>query len=474
MASISSIVAQHRPDLGPLQDLYKHFHEHPELSNQEKETAAAIAAELGNISPDFDIKMGIGGHGLAAILRNNGGGGVDENGGGEGEGEGGPTVLLRADIDALPVLERTGLPYASTRRMRDVLDGVEKPVMHACGHDMHITSLLGAARTLVSSRALWRGTLVLAFQPAEERGTGAQAMVDDGLYSPARHAVPVPDVVLGAHVTGAARTGVVGTRRGLMATSADSLRVTLHGRGGHASMPHAAVDPVLMAASTILKLQTIVSRETDPADSAVVTVASVHAGDAENIIADEARLSVESRAVTQRTRDRTLRRIREIVRAECLGAQATREPTFETTRAFPLTINDEEVTARVEATFAAHFGEGKGQPTVVDKKGANEKEQGEEKGMAHECCRYDRDIPRFAASEDFSILATAVGKPYCFFMYGGVDGEAWDRAEARGTLAESIPSNHSALFAPAVMPTLRVGLDGYAAAALTFLGKKGN
>ncbi|KAK8023606.1 hypothetical protein PG993_011672 [Apiospora rasikravindrae] len=447
MASISSMVAQHRPDLGPLQDLYRHFHAHPELSNQERETAASIATELRNISPDFVIKTGIGGHGLAAILRN----------------RGGPTVLLRADIDALPVLERTGLPYASTRRMHDVLDGVEKPVMHACGHDMHITCLLGAARILVSSRDAWTGTLVLAFQPAEERGTGAQAMVDDGLYDPQKHAVPIPDVVLGAHVTGAARTGVIGTRRGLMATSADSMRVTLYGRGGHASMPHAAVDPVLMAASAILKLQTIVSRETDPADSAVVTVASVHAGDAENIIADEARLSVESRAVNQRTRDRTLKRIRDIVRAECLGAQATREPTFQTTRAFPLTINDDEVTARVEETFAAHFGEGK--PTMNDKKG--EDEEG-----AHECRRYDRDIPRFAASEDFSILATAVGKPYCFFMYGGVEAEAWDRAESQGTLAESIPSNHSALFAPAIMPTLQVGLDGYAAAALTFLGKK--
>lgn len=454
MASISAIVAKHRPDLGPLQELYKHFHEHPELSNQEKETAVTIASELRRISPDFDVKTGIGGHGLAAVLRN-------------GSDQGGPTVLLRADIDALPILERTGLPYASKRRMHDVLDGVEKPVMHACGHDMHIACLLGAAQTLVSSRATWRGTLVLVFQPAEERGTGTQAMVDDGLYAPQKHAVPIPDVVLGAHVTGAARTGVIGTRRGLMATSADSMRVTLYGRGGHASMPHAAVDPVVMAASTILKLQTIVSRETDPADSAVVTVASVHAGDAENIIADEARLSVESRAVNHRTRDRTLKRIRDIVRAECLGAQATREPDFKTTRAFPLTINDDAVTARVEETFAAHFGEGKeGKPVVMLK----QKVGGE---SSQECsCRYDRDIPRFAASEDFSILATAVGRPYCFFMYGGVEGVAWDRAESEGTLAESIPSNHSALFAPAVMPTLQVGLDGYAAAALTFLGKE--
>ncbi|KAK8074267.1 hypothetical protein PG994_005166 [Apiospora phragmitis] len=465
MASISSLVAKHRPDLGPLQDLYKHFHEHPELSNQEQETAATIASELRKISPDFVIKTGIGGHGLAAILRNNN----DHKEGGGGGGGGYPTVLLRADIDALPVLERTGLPYASTRRMRDVRDGADKPVMHACGHDMHTNCLLGAARTLVSSRHAWRGTLVLAFQPAEERGTGAQAMVDDGLYDPNKHAVPVPDVVLGAHVTGAARTGVIGTRRGLVATSADSMRVTLYGRGGHASMPHAAVDPVVMAASAILKLQTLVARETDPADSAVVTVASVHAGDAENIIADEAALAVESRAVSQRTRERLLRRIREVVRAECVGAQATREPDFRTTRAFPLTVND-------EGGNGAGGGDGTKQQMTTTKRGDEEEEEEEEEGVGsapaqQQCyCRYDRDIPRFAASEDFSILATAVGRPYCFFLYGGVDAAAWDRAERAGPLAESIPSNHSALFAPAIMPTLRVGLDGYAAAALTFLG----
>lgn len=247
MPNISEIATKHRPELNKYEDLYKHFHANPELSNQEKETAARCVSELRAISGDFDIKTGIGGHGIAAILRN---------------GDKGPTVLLRADFDALPIEERTGLAYASKKRMRDA-DGVDKPVMHACGHDMHISCLLGAAEALVSAREEWAGTLVLVFQPAEERGTGAQAMVDDGLYDPERHGVPVPDIVLGAHVM-PHRAGVIGTRRGLLMSAADSMRVTLHGRGGHASMPHRLVDPVVMAASTVMRLQTIVSREVDP------------------------------------------------------------------------------------------------------------------------------------------------------------------------------------------------------------------
>ncbi|KAH7038299.1 peptidase M20D [Microdochium trichocladiopsis] len=449
-AAISALVDEHRPDLAPLEELYRYYHAHPELSNREQATAAHIADQLRRISPDFVIKTGIGGHGLAAILDNNNNNNTSSGTAGGGGGSG-KTVLLRADIDALPVLEKTGLAYASTQRMQAALhpgaepSGDEKPVMHACGHDMHITTLLGAAALLVSCRDHWKGsTLVLAFQPAEERGTGAQAMVDDGLYAPTgRHGVPVPDVVLGAHVV-ARRAGSVGTRRGLIATSADSLRLTLHGRGAHASMPHRSVDPVVMAASTIMRLQTIVSREVDSAEGGtVVTVASVHAGDAENIIADRADLAIDVRATSQRTRDRVLGRVKAIVKAESEASMATREPEWLTTRAFPLTINDAGVTGELEETFARHFGEGKGQ--------------------------YDRDVARFAASEDFSILASAVGRPYSFFMYGATDPELWDKAEAEGTIDETIPGNHSAYFAPVISPTLKAGLDGYAAGALTFL-----
>ena len=193
MPSITDLISKHRPQLSSYEDLYKHFHSHPELSNQEKETAATIAEHLrSKISSDFDIRPNIGGHGIAALLFN-------------GDG---PTVLLRADFDALPIEERTGLEYSSKKRMVDA-DGVEKPVMHACGHDMHITGLLAAAETLYKCKDSWSGTLLLAFQPAEERGTGAQAMVDDGMYDPKKHNVPIPDVALGGHVV-PFRTGVIG------------------------------------------------------------------------------------------------------------------------------------------------------------------------------------------------------------------------------------------------------------------------
>lgn len=403
-------------------------HANPELSNQEKETAAAIAKKLTEISPDFDIRTGIGGHGLVGILANGSG----------------SAILLRADFDALPVQERTGLPYASKKRMKDA-DGVEKPVMHACGHDMHITSLLAAAELLNAAKTSWAGTLILAFQPAEERGTGARAMVDDGMYDPKRHNVPIPDVCLGGHVM-PFRSGTLGTRRGIIMSSADSLRITLHGRGGHASMPDRLIDPVVMAASTILKLQTIVSREVAPSDSAVVTVASVQAGDAENIVVDDARLAVDVRTTDAKTREKIKKSIKRIVDAESMAGNAVAPPTYKETRSFPLTINDTHVTEKLEETFRAHFPDG-----------------------PH---GYTDDIPRLSGSEDFSDLATAIDRPYCFFMYGGTPQEKWDECEKEGTLSEKIPVNHSGLFYPQIMPTLQRGVDAYAAGALTWLIKK--
>jgi len=429
MAAISELVAKHRPELSSYQELYKHFHANPELSNQEKETASTIAQHLKDkISPDFDVRSGIGGHGIAALFHNGSG----------------PTVLLRADFDALPVQERTGLPYASKKRMVDA-DGIEKPVMHACGHDMHIASLLAAAELLVSAKDNWSGTLLLAFQPAEERGTGAQAMIDDGMYESEKHNVPLPDVCLGAHVM-PFRAGVIGTRRGLIASSADSMRVTFHGRGGHASMPDRLIDPVIMAASTTMRLQTIVSREVASDDPAVVTVASIQAGDAENIVVDDARIALDIRTHNQKTREKVKASIARIIKAESLAGNAVKDPTIQTTRSFPLTVNDEEVTAKLEDTFRAHFKEDK-----------------------HS---YNPEVPKLGGSEDFSILGTAVGKPCSFFMYGGTDPEVWDKCEEEGTLSEKIPINHSGLFHPVIMPTLQVALDAYAAGALTWLAKR--
>lgn len=447
MAAIHDIVEKHRPNLDQYEEVYKHFHANPELSNQEKQTAATIASFLKDkISKDIDVRSGIGGTGIVAILHNGSG----------------PTILLRADIDALPVAELTGLSYASQKRMVDA-DGIEKPVMHACGHDMHITyvllspwmsacvltfaprCLLAAAELLVSARACWAGTLILAFQPAEERGTGAQAMVDDGMYDPSKHNVPIPDVCLGGHVM-PFRAGTLGTRRGLVANAADSMRITLHGRGGHASMPDRLVDPVVMAASTIMKLQTIVSREVDPWDTAVVTVASVQAGDAENVVVDDAHIAVDVRCRNEKTREMVKKSIKRIVDAESMASNAVKPPTYRVTRSFPLTINDDEVTAKLEETFRAHFSE--------DEK------------------NYNANIQRLGGSEDFGILGSAVNRPYCFFLYGGTDHELWDKNEVEGTLSQNIPINHSALFAPVIMPTLQVGADAYAAGALTWLMKR--
>lgn len=427
--TISSLVSKHRPNLTSYEELYKYFHAHPELSNQEHQTAALIQKHLlEHVSNSFDVRPCIGGTGVAALFHN-------------GHG---PKVLLRADMDALPVLEATELEYASKIRMKDA-DGVEKPVMHACGHDMHVTCLLAAAHTLVSCKASWAGTLILIFQPAEERGTGAQAMVDDGLYDTARHNVPIPDVCLGAHVT-PSRAGSIGTRRGLVASSADDMRVTLHGRGGHASQPHFLVDPVVMAASTVMRLQGIVSREIDPADHAVVTVASIQAGDAENVVVDDARLAVDIRAMNQETRDHLISSVKRIIHAESLASNAVAPPTIIPTRSFPLAINSAEATAMLEESFAAHSG------------GSDDS-------------TYDPHCPRLFGSEDFHILATAIDRPASFFMYGGTDPELWDKCEKDGTTRENIPSNHSGLFAPKLQPTMRVGIDGYAVGALTWLLK---
>ncbi|KAF2110074.1 hypothetical protein BDV96DRAFT_584286 [Lophiotrema nucula] len=421
MSSVKQIVEAHRPDLGPYESLYKWFHTHPELSFQEKDTAARIVEHLKTFDA-YEIFPGIGGHGVAAVLKN-------------GEGK---KVLLRADIDALPVKEASGLEYASTKKMND-LEGVEKSVMHACGHDIHITGLLAAAEAFVKAKDKWSGTLILVFQPAEEKGKGAQAMVDDGLYSK----VPEPDLCVGGHVV-PYRAGVIGTKHGLMASSADSFHLTVHGRQAHASTPNKSIDPIVLASNTVVRLQTIVAREVDPSDFAVVTVAAFHAGDAENIISDRADLKLDVRAAIPETRERVLVSMKRIINAEAIASNAPQAPDLVTTREFPFLFNDADVTSALEKTFSEHFGVGK-----------------------H---AYDPNVTRLPGSEDFGVLATAIGKPSCFFLYGGVDHGVWDKAEKEGQLAE-LPGNHSPFFTPVIQPTLGVAVDAYIVSALTFLGK---
>ncbi|KAF4548354.1 Hypothetical protein D9617_29g007310 [Elsinoe fawcettii] len=428
MPSIKELTDTHRPSMEPYISLYKHFHSNPELSLNESNTAATVISHLKTLSPDLTITPSLGGHGLTALLTNGSG----------------PTVLLRADIDALPVRELTNLPYASTHTMRDASLPAShadhhkiKPVMHACGHDMHITSLLAAAQLLLSARSSWAGTVIFLFQPAEEKGSGARAMLASDLY---KH-VPLPDVVLGGHVM-PFRAGTIGTRKGIVATSADSMDVTVYGRGGHASQPQQLIDPVVLSSSIVLRLQTLVSRETDPRDHAVVTVASVQAGDAENVVADEALLKVDIRAMRQEVREHLIKGVERIVRGECEVSGCTKQPEFKVTRTFPLLVNEDEATGRVERAFAEHFGSD-----------------------------HNAEADRLGGSEDFGELATAIGKPSVFWTYGGTPHEKWDAAQKANRIKEDIPINHSALFAPAIMPTLQVAIDAYAVAALSWLKK---
>jgi amidohydrolase len=304
---------------------------------------------------------------------------------------------------------------------------------------MHITALLAAANLLTKARDYWSGTLILCFQPAEELGAGAQAMVDDGLYLK----VPVPDVVLGGHVA-PLRSGYIGTRRGLMASAADSFQLTIYGRGGHASQPHRLRDPILTAAHTITRLQAIVARETDPSDPAVVTVSAIHAGDAENVIPTQADLKLNIRTFNPDTRTRVLASVKRIADAEALAGDAPKPPELKPTSSFPFLMNDDGVTMKLEASFAAHF-RSSGQT-------------------------YDPNTKKLGGSEDFGTLATAVNRPANYWRFGGVDPAIWDKAEEEGKL-EGLPINHSPYFAPVIQPTLSVATDAYAVAALTWLIK---
>jgi amidohydrolase len=417
--SLSDILGKASLNLGPYEDLYKYFHANPELSLQEKATSEKITTVLSNLGP-YEIHTNIGGYGLVGILRN-------------GPGK---TILLRADMDALPIKEATGLPYASSVTMRDG-DGIIKPVMHACGHDMHITCLLATAQTLARARDSWSGTLIVLFQPNEERGAGAQAMVDDGLYSK----IPMPDYVFGQHVM-RMRAGAVGSRPGTIMAAADSYKITLFGRGGHGSQPHQTVDPVLLAAHVVVRLQGIVSREVDPSDLGVVTVGSLQAGQTENVISDRAEIGIDFRTVKLETREKILSAVRRIVEAECAASGSPKPPVFTPTRRFPPTTNDKQAALRLAASFEDHFGE-----------------------------VFDGDTPRTNVSEDFSIIGTSQGLPCSFWLFGGIDPDLWDKAQNDEALMAEIPGNHSALFAPVIQPTMRTGVDALCLAALTFLRK---
>jgi hippurate hydrolase len=400
-----------------LEDCYRDLHAHPELSHEEHRTAASVAQWLTDAG--YETHAGVGGTGVVGVLRN-------------GDG---PTVLLRADMDALPVLEGTGLPYASVDTATDAA-GAQVPVMHACGHDVHVTCLLGAAELLATAREQWSGTLVAIFQPAEEVGDGARGMVEDGLA----RLVPKPDVALAQHVL-AFPAGEVGFCSGPFLSAANTLRITVHGRGAHGSMPQAAVDPVVLAAMIVVRLQAVVAREVAPGEFAVLTVGSVQAGTAGNVIPDQAVIQLNVRAYSETTRRTVLDAIRRVVTAECQASGCPREPEFEQLDAYPVTANDPDVTERVGAALTAVFG-----------------------ARAH-------PIARQTASEDFSDLPNAFGAPYTYWGIGGIDPDTYHRAEQAGRVAQDIPVNHAANFAPVLQPTLDVGTTALVAAALEWLAK---
>ncbi len=397
------------------EELYRDLHAHPELSHQEIRTAQQVTQRVRQAG--CEVHEQIGGTGVVAVLRN-------------GDG---PTVLLRADMDALPVREATGLPYASTDTANDV-DGVEVPVMHACGHDVHVACLLGAVALLAGAPDAWNGTVCAIFQPAEEVADGAQGMLADGLAD----LVGTPAVALCQHVL-PFPAGRVATRVGPTLSSADSMRITVHGRGAHGSMPQASVDPVVLAAMIVVRLQTVISREIQPGDPAVLTVGSIQAGTKSNVIPDHAVIALNVRSYHDDTGTAILDAIRRIVTAECEASRSPRPPEFELFDHFPLTDNDQQVTEEVAAAFQREFGD------------------------------RAQELPLQTASEDFSDLPNALGIPYTYWGIGGVDPHTYEQAQAAGRLAEDIPVNHSATFAPVLQPTLDTGTTALVVAALAWL-----
>jgi amidohydrolase len=393
------------------EDLYRDVHAHPELPHQERRTAGVVAARLRE--DGCEVHEGVGGTGVVGVLRN-------------GPGQ---TVLLRADMDALPVREETGLPYASVEVSPE---GV--PLMHACGHDVHVASLLGTVALMAASPHRWAGTLAAVFQPAEESADGARGMVDDGLA----RLVGTVDVAMAQHVL-PMPAGVVGTRVGPVLSAADSMRITVHGRGAHGSMPQASVDPVVLAATIVVRLQTVVAREVAPGDTAVLTVGSIRAGTKSNVIPDSAELLLNVRTYDETTRAAVLEAIERIVRAECVASRSPREPEFELFDRYPLTDNDAAVTARVAQAFAGHFG--------------------------------DRAVPlpQQSASEDFSDIPRALGAPYTYWGIGGTDPDLYRAAEVAGRVAQDVPVNHSSGFAPVIEPTLATGTEALVVACLEWL-----
>lgn len=392
--------------------LYKDLHAHPELSMQEFRTAGIVARTLKTLGYTVSDKVGV--TGVIGLLRN-------------GHGS---TVMLRADMDALPMAENTGLPFASTA-IGHTPDGGKTPVAHMCGHDLHVAWLLGVASALARHQDAWQGTLMLVFQPGEETAAGALAMIND-----MKTDFPKPDIILGQHVM-VGEAGTVGYRPGAILTAGDSLQVRFHGKGAHGSTPQNAIDPVMMAAFTAVRLQTIVSRETAPLDSAVLTIGAIQGGTKENIIPDEAILKLNIRTYKEAVRSHVLNAVTRICTCES-HASGAENPEISVIDRYPLTENDRDATERVGNTFNAVFGK----RSFVTEPAMN--------------------------SEDFSQFGRQWGVPYVFWFVGGTEKSVWDRAVKNHTVHQ-IPANHASRFTIALNPTVQTGIEAMIVAALTWL-----
>ncbi len=421
-ARVAEVNKRIAADYARLEAMYKQLHTHPELSLQEERTAARLAKELRELG--FEVTEKVGATGVVGVLRNGAG----------------PTVLVRTDMDALPVTEATGLSYASKERLRDK-NGNDVGVMHACGHDMHMTCWTGTARVLASMKDRWSGTLVFIGQPAEEIGTGARVMLEAGLFK----RFPRPDYCLALHCDGRHAHGHIAYTEGLALANVDSVDITVKGKGGHGSAPHTTVDPVVLAARIVLDLQTIVSRETNPTDPCVVTVGSIHGGTKHNIIPNEVKLQITVRTTKDAVREHTLKAIERIAKAAALGMRAP-EPVvkIDLGEFTPAMLNDVPLARKTTAVLRDVLG--------ADK--------------VHE-------RPPVMGGEDFSRYGMPrdgkPGVPIFMFWLGTIAPERVAEADKEG--GKPLPSLHSDLFYPVPEPSIRTGVLALSLSALNLVGK---
>ena len=382
--------------------LYVDLHRAPELSLHESATATRIATELRTLG--FDVTTGVGGTGVVGVLKNGTG----------------PTVLLRTELDALPVTEATGLPFASTVHTKDD-NGNDVGVMHACGHDLHMAAVVSTARIMAGDRSRWHGTLVVIGQPAEERTSGARAMIADGLLT----RFPRPDFAIAVHDDPRYPSGTIGYHAGPILSNSDGVTIRIFGRGGHGARPETTIDPVVIAARTVLALQTIVSREISPFDAAVITVGAIHGGTRRNVIPDEVQLDLSVRSFTDPVRQHLRSAIERVAKAEAAAAAAPKEPSIELAETTNALVNDTVLTQRISAMLIRELG-----PTRV------------------------RDVPPEGASEDFSEFQRA-GIPTLMLRVGATEPAVYEKAMREGA---TIPSLHNAAFKPDLQPTLKAAI----------------